>query len=187
MQLLLDLAPLVAFFLTYFIAGLYAATAVLMGVMALVLVIDYVRERRIPPMHGLSAVLYFGFGAATLVLHNKRFIQMKPTVFFWIAALAFLASFWLGRRTLTERLLGAALGGAQAQVQESTWRRLNGLWVAFYALLGGLNLLVAAYASERQWVLFKVIGLTGLTLVFVAGQVLWLTRRTELAGKPAHD
>jgi intracellular septation protein len=184
MQLVLDLAPLVAFLATYLLADLYTATAVLMGSMVLVLVVDWLRERRIPPMHGLSAVLYFGFGAATLILHNKRFIQMKPTVFFWIAGLAFLGSFWVGRRTLTERLLGAALGG-QGQVAEATWRRLNALWVAFYAALGTLNLVVAAYASERMWVLFKVVGLTGLTLAFIAGQVLWLLRRGELAVKPA--
>jgi intracellular septation protein len=183
MQALLDFAPLAAFFAAYLATDLYTATAVLMGSMVVVLVIDYVRERRIPPMHGLSAVLYFGFGAATLILHNKRFIQMKPTVFFWVAALAFLASFWVGRRTLTERLLGAALSGQGQGIPEETWRRLNGLWVAFYGLLGALNLVVASYASERMWVLFKVIGLTGLTLVFVGGQVVWLMRRGELAVK----
>jgi intracellular septation protein A len=47
--------------------------------------------------------------------------------------------------------------------------------------LGALNLIVAGYASERMWVLFKVVGLTGLTLAFVAGQVMWLMRRGELA------
>lgn len=177
MQALLDLAPLVAFFVTYFAANLYTATAVLMGAMLVVLVIDYVRERRIPPMHGLSAVLYFGFGAATLLLHDKRFIQLKPTVFFWIAGLAFLASFWLGRRTLTERLLGSTLG-QQLQIQAGTWRRLNAVWVAFYVLMGALNLLVVAYASERAWVLFKVIGLTSLTLIFLVAQFFWLTRRS---------
>lgn len=182
MQPLLDFAPLVAFFVTYLAADLYRATAVLMGSMLLVLIIDYARERRIPPMHGLSAVLYFGFGAATLILHNKRFIQLKPTVFFWVAGLAFLASFWVGRKTLTERLMGAALGGAaQNQVSDQTWRRLNGLWVGFYALLGALNLVVVSYASERMWVWFKVVGLTGLTFIFLAGQMLWLLRRGELA------
>jgi len=186
MQPLLDLAPLIAFGVTYFAAGLYAATAVLMVAMAIVLVVDYVRERRIPPMHGLSAVLYFTFGAATLVLHNKHFIQIKPTVFYWVAGLAFLASFWIGPRTLTERLLGAALG-SQVPVQASTWRRLNAVWVGFCGVAGGLNLLVATYASERQWVWFKLVGLTGLLLVFAVAQVAWLMRRAEPAGKPVHD
>src|SRR5450755_558487 len=160
MQALLEFAPLAAFFVAYKAAGLYVATAALMVSMALLLIVDYMRSRRVPPMHLLSAVLVFAFGTATLVLHNQRFIQWKPTVFFWLASLAFLASFWIGERTLVQRLLSAALGGEDARVPEPIWRRLNALWVVFYALLGGLNLLVAFNASERTWVNFKVFGLT---------------------------
>ena len=86
-------------------------------------------------MHALSAVLVFGLGAATLLLHDKHFIQLKPTILFWVAGLAFLASFWIGKQTLTERLFSAALQG-QVRVPESLWRRMNTLWVVFYGLLG---------------------------------------------------
>ena len=180
MQALLDFAPLLAFIVTYYLAGLYQATAVLMVAMLGLLASDYLRERRIPPLHALSTVLVFAFGGATLLLHDRHFIQLKPTAFFWLAGLAFLASFWVGKRTLTERLLRAALG-EHVRVTGTVWRRLNGIWVAFYALLGALNLAVAYYASERLWVNFKVFGLTSLTLAFVASQVLWLTRRSEAA------
>ena len=178
MHLLLEFAPLLAFFLTYYIAGIYTATAVLMVAMAAVLVVDYIRERRIPPMHGLSAVLIFAFGAATLVLHDRHFIQLKATVFYWIAALAFLGSFWIGQRTLAERMLGAAFSD-HAQVPPNLWRRLNGMWVAFAVALGGLNLLIASYASERVWVYCKAIGLPVLTLIFIGAQVTWLMRRSD--------
>ena len=59
------------------------------------------------PMHALSPLLVLLFGAATLLLHNQRFIQWKPTVLLWLMASRFLGSFWIGKRTLTERLLGA--------------------------------------------------------------------------------
>jgi len=143
MQALLEFAPLVAFFVAYRVWGLYTATAVLMAAMAILLIVDYVRLRRVPAMHTLSAVLVFLFGTATLILHDLRFIQWKPTVFFWLASLAFLGSHWIGKQTLTQGLLSAALGGEEIRVAHSTWKRLNLLWVAFYALLGGLNLLVA--------------------------------------------
>jgi intracellular septation protein len=186
MQALLEFAPLAAFLIAYYAAGLYAATAVLMLAMVLLLVVDYLRGRRIPPMHMLSAVLVFLFGSATLLLHNQRFIQWKPTVFFWLASAAFLASFWIGERTLVQRLLSAALGGEEVRISESIWKRLNALWVIFYALLGGLNLMVAFNASERAWVNFKVFGLTLATLLFVAAQVAWLARRTAMdSGEPS--
>lgn len=105
MQALLELAPLAAFVVAYYLDGLYAATAVLMVAMAVLLVVDLVLTRRIPPMHGLSAALVFVFGAATLALHNQRYIELKTSVFSWLVSAAFLASFWIGKRTLVERLL----------------------------------------------------------------------------------
>ena len=179
MQALLEFAPLVAFFATYYVAGIYVATSVLMGAMFLLLVVDYARDRRIPSMHALSAVLVFAFGTATLLLHNQRFIQWKPTVFYWIAAAAFLGSFWIGKQTLAQRLLGSTL--PDIQVPLGTWRWLNGAWVVFDLMLGALNLFVAFNASEKTWVTFKAFGLTGITFVFLAGQALWLTRRATPA------
>jgi len=178
MQALLEFAPLLAFIIAYYLGGLYTATAVLMVAMLLLLAIDYLLQRRIPPMHALSAVLVFALGAATLLFHDKHFIQLKPTALFWLAGLAFLGSFWIGERTLTERLLSAALQD-QVRVPGGVWRRLNAVWVLFYGALGGLNLVIAYYASERVWVNFKVFGLTLLTLAFVAVQVIWLTRHGE--------
>jgi len=178
MQALTGLAPLVAFFVTYRLRGLYVATAVLMAAMVALLALDWLRQRRVPPLHALSAMLVLILGAATLLLHNRLFIQWKPTLLFWAVSGAFIASFWIGERTLTQRLLGAALE-ERLQVDEPLWRRLN-LWsAAFYAALGALNLAVAHYASERAWVNFKVFGLTLLTFVFVALQMLWLSTRPQ--------
>ena len=176
MQSLFEFAPVLIFCVTYYTRGIYVATAALMVAMAVLLAVDYARTRRIPTMHALSAVLVFGFGAATLLLHDHRFIQWKPTVFFWAVALAFLGSYWIGAQTLAERFLSRALGAPLA-VGATAWRWLNALWVVFYALLGGLNLAVAFHASERTWVNFKVFGLTAATAAFVIAQLLWLSRR----------
>ncbi|HTY50300.1 MAG TPA: inner membrane-spanning protein YciB [Steroidobacteraceae bacterium] len=184
MQSLLEFAPVLVFCAVYYARGIYAATAALMAAMAVLLAVDYARTRRIPTMHALSAVLVFAFGAATLLLHDHRFIQWKPTVFFWAVSLAFLGSYWIGAQTLAERFLGRALGGAPLAVGAAAWRWLNALWVIFYALLGGLNLAVAFHASERTWVNFKVFGLTAVTAAFVIAQLLWLSRRIVSQADP---
>jgi intracellular septation protein len=178
MQALLEFAPVVAFFVAYKIGGMYTATSVLMVAMALLLVFDFVRGRKIPAMHALSAILVFAFGTATLLLHDQRFIQWKPTVFFWLVSIAFFLSNWIGKQPLVQRLLGAAFESAHS-VPTAIWRRLNWLWVVFYAALGGLNLFVAFNASESTWVNFKLFGLTIATVVFVAVQLVWLSRRVE--------
>jgi len=181
MQTFLELAPLAVFLVAYYAGGIYAATASLMVAMALLLAVDYLRARRIPPMHALSAVLVFAFGSATLLLHNQRFIQWKPTVFFWLASLAFLASMWVGERPLVQRFFSAALAGKDGRITRRLWLRLNWLWVLFYAALGALNLVVAFHASERAWVNFKVFGLTIATFVFIAAQFAWLAKRSATA------
>jgi intracellular septation protein len=177
MQSILELAPLIAFFVAYSLGGIYVATSVLMAAMALLLVVDFIRHRKVSTMHAISAVLVFAFGAATLILHDQRFIQWKPTVFFWLVSIALLGSMWIGKQPLVQRLMGHLLEG-QVQVPDSTWRRVNLLWAVFYALLGGLNLIVAFNTSEATWVKFKVIGLTAATFVFSGAQIFWLMRRT---------
>ncbi|MGP8033737.1 MAG: septation protein IspZ [Steroidobacteraceae bacterium] len=179
MQALTEFAPLVAFAAAYYLRGLYVATAVLMAAMLLLLALDWLRLKRIPPLHALSTLLVLIFGGATLLLHDRVFIQWKPTVFFWLASLAFLGSRWLGERTLTERLLGPALTeafGARLQVSAALWRRLNLLWVLFYFLLGALNVVVLMYLSERAWVALKLVDFV-LMLLFVLAQVLWVAAR----------
>ncbi|MGE0583321.1 MAG: inner membrane-spanning protein YciB [Steroidobacteraceae bacterium] len=178
MQQILDFAPLVVFIGAYYLKDLYFATGALMLAMLAMLAADWLLLKRVPTMHWISAALVLIFGAATLLLRDQRFIQWKPTVFFWLVGLAMLASRWIGKRPLVERLLGPALG-PQAQVPQSTWQRINLLWVAFYVALGCLNLAVAFNASERVWVNFKVFGLTALTFAFIAAQLPWLLKRTR--------
>ena len=48
--------------------------------------------------------------------------------------------------------------------------------------VGALNIYVARTFSEQAWVNFKVYGVTGLTVIFMFTQVLWLPMRgTETA------
>jgi intracellular septation protein len=178
MQQILDFAPLVVFLGAYYLKDLYFATGALMLAMVAMLIADRLLLKRIPTMHWISAALVFAFGSATLLLHDQRFIQWKPTIFFWLVSIALLASRWIGERPLVERLLGPALG-MEAALPRSLWQRINLLWVVFYAALGLLNLAVAFNASERAWVNFKVFGLTALTFIFIAAQLPWLLKRTQ--------
>jgi intracellular septation protein len=184
MQALLELLPLVAFVAAYYSSGIYVATGALMAAMLALLAADWMRERRVPPLHGISAVLVFVFGSATLLLRDERFIQWKPTAFFWATGLAFLGSQWIGSQPLAQRLMGAAMGQALGEIRRPDWLRVNLAWVLFYGVMGAANLLVAFNASERTWVNFKVFGITAATLAFVIGQSLWLSRRATPAGPP---
>ena len=105
-------------------------------------------------------VLVLIFGAATLLAAQQASSSSgSPRCSSGSPSLAFLGSFWIGERTLTERLLGAALEG-KLRVVGGELAQLNCWWVVFYApSSGALNLVVAVLASERVWVNFKLVGL----------------------------
>lgn len=178
MQALLDLAPVVAFFVAYSLGGIYVATAVLMGAMTLLLAVDLLRLRRIPAMHALSAGLVLVLGAATLILRDARFLKWKPTIFLWIMAGAAMVSAW-GGTPLAQRLLQPIVARSES-LPRVLWLRLNRIWVVFYALLGSLNLWIAYNCSERSWVNFKLFGLTLALAVFAMIQAAWLASRPEV-------
>lgn len=176
METLIELAPLIAFFITYkWFGGIYPATAVLMGAMALLLAWDWLRTRQVPQMHLLSAILVWVFGIATLLLHDVRFIQWKATVFYWLVALAFGVTVWVGRMTLLERLLGKNLPEA-ISVPRARWRRLSLVTASFNFALGALNLWVAYHMSEASWVTFKTWVVVPLLMAFTMGLIVCLLR-----------
>ena len=176
METLIELAPLIAFFVTYkWFGGIYPATAVLMGAMLLLLAWDWLRTRKLPQMHLISAILVWVFGIATLLLRDVRFIQWKATVFYWLVALAIGGTVWIGRMTLLERLLGKNLPEG-VSVPARRWRNSSLIAAAFYIALGAVNLWVAYTMSEATWVTFKTWVVVPVLFVFTLALIFWLLR-----------
>jgi intracellular septation protein len=176
MQTVIEFAPWIVFGLVYkFGGGLYPATGALMVAMALLLAYDWVREKRIPQMHLILAVLVWVFGTATLVLHDVRFLQWKASVFYWIAGLAFAGSAFVGKRSLLERLLASGLPEG-TEIPLATWRTSSLLMGAFYVALGAVNIWVALNRAEAEWVLFKVWIAPPIAIVFTLVVVIWTLR-----------
>ena len=176
MQTVIEFAPWIVFGLVYkFGGGLYPATGALMVAMALLLVYDWLRERRVPQMHLILAILVWVFGTATLVLHDVRFLQWKASVFYWIAGLVFAGSAFVGKQSLLERLLASGLPEGYV-VPAGTWRNSSLLMGAFYVALGVVNIWVALNRSEADWVLFKVWIAPPVAIVFTLVVVLWTLR-----------
>jgi intracellular septation protein len=59
------------------------------------------------------------------------------------------------------------------------WYRLNSAWVVFFTLMGALNWYVAYTFATTTWVNFKLFGCTGMTLLFILLQALYIARHTK--------
>ena len=109
------------------------------------------------------------------------FFYWKPTVFYWLFALACLGSHFVGEKTIVQRMMQAASQGTDSPIElaPSSWRTLNLMWIAYSVVAGALNIYVAYTFSESTWVNFKLFGLLGLTLVFLVLQSLWMATVVE--------
>ena len=129
-------------------------------------------------MYLCSTVFLLVAGGFTLYFRNPLFLYWKPTVFYWVAATAFLGSRFFSETTLVERFFGLVDGLSMDTISASQWNKLNMIWVLFFAGVGTLNIYVAYNFEEAFWVKFKVFGLMGLTFIFLLGQSLWIANIT---------
>jgi intracellular septation protein len=184
MQLLFDFLPIVAFFATFKIAGMYVATGVLIAACALQVAVHWLRTRTFNKLHVATAVLALAFGGLTLAVHDTAFIKWKFTIINWLFALVFLGSHWrrFSDRPLVQRITGAAT--AELSLTDPQWRRLNLAWVAYFLFMGAANLVALRYLDDAGWMNFKLYSL-GITAAFVIGQAFWIASRTHGHDTPA--
>ena len=79
-KLLIDLGPLLVFFLTYAKAGIFWATGALMAATLIALVLSRVLLGRFALAPAVTAVLVVVFGGLTFLLDDPSFIKIKPTI-----------------------------------------------------------------------------------------------------------
>lgn len=176
-KLLIDLGPLVAFFVAYARAGIYWATGVLMVATVIALVASRRLTGRFAPAPLVTAALVVVFGGLTFFLEDPRFIMMKPTIInlFFAAALTFGL---VTRRPLLKLIMGEAV-----HLTDAGWHKLTTRWIAFFLALALANEIVWRNFSEATWVSFKAWGILPITLLFAFAQVGLIRRyATDQAG-----
>jgi intracellular septation protein len=171
MKLLIDFLPIAVFFVAFKLFDIWVATGV--AIAATVAQIAWLRwsTGKVEPMQWLSLGVIVLFGGATLLAHNETFIKWKPTVLYWLMGGALFIGQLVFRRNLLKTLMGA-----QMALPESAWRVMNWSWIAFFAVMGVVNLWVAFNFDTDTWVNFKLFGGLGLMVAFVLAQAVYLSR-----------
>ncbi len=201
MKFLLDLLPLILFFVTFKVAdgnteaasrlatehfgflvagGVIGPTEAPVLLATLVVIVATVLQiatllalrRKVDTMLWITFAMVTVLGGATVWFHDPLFIKWKPSAVYWAMALAMaVAQYGLGKNLLQSML------SAQMELPAAAWRSLGTGWIAFLVAMGGLNLLVAYNTSTSNWATFKVFGLPVLTVLFLFVQFWWLQRR----------
>ncbi|SEL00234.1 intracellular septation protein [Roseateles sp. YR242] len=210
MKLLLDFLPLLLFFVTFKyadgqpawaasfatehlgfivsggqvpveVAPVLLATVVVMAATVSQVLFLKITRRKVDLMLWVSLALVMVMGSATIYFHNEDFIKWKPTLLYWAVAISFLFSHLVLGRVLLRKMLGAELS-----LPDGVWARLNWAWVVFFGLMGFANLYVAYHFGTAAWANFKAFGSTGLMVLFMLAQGVYISRHLPETAEDAN-
>ena len=199
MKLLFDLFPVILFFAAFKYAGshpdaaadwvgtllggaavntaqapiLLATVVVILATMAQIAWVHF-RHGKVDKMLWVSLGLVVVFGGMTLAFQNEAFIKWKPTILYWVFAGSMgFATLFMKKNAIKTML------GEQLKLPEAIWQRLNLAWIAFFVVMGVLNLVIAFNFPTDTCVNFKLFGGMGLMFVFILAQGAMLSKYVE--------
>ena len=123
MKFLFDFGPIILFFIVYKSYGLYAAIYAMIAATFVQLMYTRLTTGRFENSHIITFVLLLVFGGISIALRNPAFVMWKVSILYVIFALALIASNFIGKKTILERMLGKEL-----ILPRSSWERLNWIW-----------------------------------------------------------
>ena len=176
-RLLVDLGPLLVFFVANYLAPvpdalrIFVATGAFMVAMLAAIIFTQARYGRVSPLLLFSGVMVLVLGGLTIWLRDEMFIKVKPTIYYLIVAglLAF------GLRT-GRNFLKVVLGSAYPGLSDEGWRKLTRNWAWFFLGMAILNEAVWRTQTTDFWIGFKLWGAIPLTFLFAAANIPMLLR-----------
>ena len=132
-RLLIDLGPLLVFFVANFFAPvpdslkIFVATGAFMIAMMAAMLYSQLRYRHISALLWFSGLMVVVLGGLTIWLHNETFIKIKPTIYYSLVASLLIFGMATGRN-----LLKLVLGSAYPGLSDRRWQLLTRNWAAFF-------------------------------------------------------
>ena len=170
-RLLLDLGPLILFFVANAKFGIFAATAAFIVAILVAMAVSFALTRRVSALQMFSAVMVVVMGGLTLYFHNETFIKIKPTIYY-----AFVAAI-LGYAFFADKpVLKSVLGSAYPGLDKTGWTKLTRNWALFFLVMAVVNEAVWRNSSTEFWIGFKLWGAMPATMLFALANIPMLMR-----------
>lgn len=171
-SVLVELGPAASFMISYNVwqgrdpeNAIFVATGVFMVATVIALAYAWLVQKRTPPMLLVSSAIILVFGALTLILHDRWFAFVKPTIINLLFAAAIFGGLLVGKN-IWKMLFSSAF-----DLPDSVWRILAVRYGVFYVALAILNEAIWRTQTEAFWANFKVVGVIPITMLFIAAQI----------------
>lgn len=182
-QLLVDLAPIVTFVLSYNVLlrlpatednAVYIATGVFIAVTLAAIAYSKLKFGRVAPVLLITGVFVTAFGGLTILLRDETLIQLKVTAVNGFYAAAIAGSLALGYN------VWKLLFGHVWTLPDRIWNILALRWAGYFAFMAGLNEVLRATLPFDAWVNLRVlVAFVPFFLFFLANAPLVLKHHVE--------
>lgn len=194
-----DIGPVLAFVIVFNVLqnaegpGLFSkdnaifwATGVFMAGVALAIGWTLAKGRKLPPMLIITGTVVMVFGGLTLLLQDKTFAFIKPTIINILFALTILGSLAIGRNIWKTAFEHAFT------MPDRAWKVFALRWAGFYVVLAIVNEIIWRNFSEEFWANSKLFLSIPLAVVFMVINLPFLMKhnienKTEAGEKKAGD
>ena len=169
---ILELGPLVLFFIGNYFLGILWGTGILVFATLISISASWFIDKKIPLMalFGCAAVVFFG--VLTLIFDRDAalktgseigvflFIKIKPTVVSLLIGLSLIVTDFMGYNPL-KSIMSSGLN-----LSPKGWKNLTRLWVIMFISMALANELAWRNLTTDDWVSFKAFGIPVLSIVF---------------------
>ncbi|HEY0325403.1 MAG TPA: inner membrane-spanning protein YciB [Allosphingosinicella sp.] len=187
-RLLIDLGPLLVFFLTNGFAPvadqlrIFYATGAFMAAMFAAMIYSQIRYKHISPLLLFSGAMVMVLGGITIWMHDETFIKIKPTIYYLLVAGLLTFGLVTGRN-----LLKLVLESVYPGLSERGWKLLTRNWIGYFLVMAVINEAVWRTQTTDFWIGFKLWFFLPATFVFALANVPMLMKHGLEAGEAKED
>ena len=169
---ILELGPLVLFFIGNYFFGILWGTGILVFATLISISVSWFIDKKIPLMASFGCAAVVFFGVLTLIFDRDvalqtgsevgifLFIKIKPTVVSLLIGLGLIATDLLGYNPLKSIMSSGLI------LSPKGWKNLTRLWVIMFFSMALANELAWRNLTTDDWVSFKAFGIPILSIVF---------------------
>ena len=157
---LIEIIPLILFFIANAKYGIIFATKTFVITTLIALIISYLYFKKISTLLLITTFLVLIFGGLTIFFKDPTFIKLKPTIVYFLFSLFLFVGLALKKNFLQIYLSNLI------KINDTGWNILTKRWGIFFLLMALLNETIWRNFSTDFWVSFKVFGFLPLTIIF---------------------
>lgn len=164
-----DFICIIIFYILYRKNDIFYASYVLIFLSFLSFVMYCIFIKRIDKISLFVFLSVFLFCSLTILFHNDFFIKIKLSIVYSIFAFILLFRFLFLKKNFVKDVFSDKFF-----MSEIYWNNLNIYWIIFFIFCALINYYIACFFSQTVWIIFKVFGIFGLTLLFFVFNLMYI-------------